>query len=116
MTRLGNLRPGFAGLHLLDGSASRPARDAGDPRRAPVAVLRAAVPGRRAQARPPPGSLSYFAAIGLGFLLLEIVLIQRFVLFLGFPTYALSVVLFSLLVFTGVGASSRSISRGPSAC
>jgi Glycosyl transferase family 2 len=41
--------------------------------------------------------------------LLEIVLIQRFVLFLGFPTYALSVVLFALLIFTGLGSwiSSR---------
>ena len=59
-------------------------------------------------ARRPARSL-YFAAIGLGFLLLEIVLIQRFVLFLGFPTYALSVVLFALLVFTGVGSAlSRS--------
>ena len=46
----------------------------------------------------------FFAAIGLGFLLLEIALIQRFVLFLGFPTYALSVVLFSLLAFTGIGS------------
>ena len=58
----------------------------------------------RGKARPTPGSLVYFAAIGLGFLLLEIVLIQRFVLFLGFPTYALSIVLFSLLLFTGVGS------------
>jgi hypothetical protein len=49
-------------------------------------------------------SLGFFAAIGVGFLLLEVVLIQRFVLFLGFPTYALSVVLFALLLFTGVGA------------
>jgi hypothetical protein len=54
--------------------------------------------------RPPIGSLAFFAAIGLGFLTLEIVLIQRFVLFLGFPTYALSVVLFSLLIWTGVGS------------
>lgn len=54
--------------------------------------------------RPPISGLLYFAAIGLGFLLLEIVLIQRFVLFLGFPTYALSVVLFALLVFTGIGS------------
>ena len=46
----------------------------------------------------------FFAAIGLGFLLLEVALIQRFVLFLGFPTYALSVVLFALLVFTGIGS------------
>jgi hypothetical protein len=58
---------------------------------------------RRAE-RPPAGSLTFFAAIGLGFLVLEIALIQRFVLFLGFPTYALSVVLFALLLFTGGGA------------
>ena len=59
---------------------------------------------RRGQPRPPARALAFFAAIGLGFLLLEIVLIQRFVLFLGFPTYALSVVLFALLVFTGLGS------------
>jgi hypothetical protein len=55
-------------------------------------------------ARPGARALSFFAFIGLGFLLLEVMLIQRFVLFLGFPTYALSVVLFALLVFTGLGA------------
>jgi hypothetical protein len=60
--------------------------------------------GRRAVERPRASSLVYFAALGLGFLLLEIVLVQRFVLFLGFPTYALSVVLFALLLFTGVGS------------
>jgi hypothetical protein len=54
--------------------------------------------------RPPIGPLAFFAAIGLGFLTLEIALIQRFVLFLGFPTYALSVVLFSLLLWTGLGS------------
>jgi hypothetical protein len=61
------------------------------------------------EGRPTIVSLFFFAAIGLGFLLLEVALIQRFVLFLGFPTYALSVVLFALLVFTGVGSllSSR---------
>ena len=58
----------------------------------------------RRASRPALGSLTFFAAIGLGFLILEIVLIQRFVLFLGFPTYALSVVIAALLVFTGVGA------------
>lgn len=58
----------------------------------------------RGAGRPPLNSLFFFAAIGVGYLTLEIVLIQRFVLFLGFPTYALSVVLFSLLVFTGIGS------------
>jgi hypothetical protein len=59
----------------------------------------------RRRAHPPSSSLLFFAAIGLGFLALEVVLIQRLVLFLGFPTYALSVVLFSLLLFTGAGAA-----------
>ena len=59
---------------------------------------------RRVPGRPNAGALWFFAFIGLGFLLIEVVLIQRFVLFLGFPTYALSVVLFALLVFTGIGA------------
>jgi hypothetical protein len=54
--------------------------------------------------RPPLSALGFFAAIGLGFLTLEIALIQRFVLFLGFPTYALSVVLFALLLWTGLGS------------
>jgi hypothetical protein len=54
--------------------------------------------------RPPLTSMTFFAAIGVGFLLFEIALIQRFTLFLGFPTYSLSVVLFALLVFTGLGS------------
>jgi hypothetical protein len=69
----------------------------------------------RREGRPTSGALAYFAAIGLGFLVLEVVLIQRFVLFLGFPTYALSVVLFALLVFTGLGSllSVRAAQAGP---
>lgn len=58
----------------------------------------------RAVQRPTAGSLLFFAFIGVGYLVLEICLIQRFVLFLGFPTYSLSVVLFALLTFTGLGA------------
>jgi hypothetical protein len=54
--------------------------------------------------RPPLRSLVFFGAIGLGFLTLEVALIQRFVLFLGFPTYAISVVLFALLLWTGIGS------------
>ena len=63
----------------------------------------------RSSGRPSLGSLAFFVEIGLGFLLLEVVLVQRFVLFLGFPTYALSVVLFSLLLFTGAGALLSSL-------
>ncbi|HKY32379.1 MAG TPA: hypothetical protein VJV23_07585 [Candidatus Polarisedimenticolia bacterium] len=46
----------------------------------------------------------YFGAIGLGFMLVEISQMQRFSIVLGHPSYALSVVLFSLLVASGCGS------------
>ena len=49
-------------------------------------------------------SAAYFAALGLGFMCLEIPLIQKLTLFLGYPTYTLSVTLFALLVFSGIGS------------
>ena len=71
-----------------------------------LAVVGLAIPvlSRRGRSRPSAGSLGYFWCIGLGFIVFEIVAIHRLVLFLGFPTYALSVVLCALLVFTGVGS------------
>jgi len=48
--------------------------------------------------------LSYFIAVGLGYILVEITLIQRFVLFLGHPTYALTVVIFLMLLASGAGS------------
>jgi hypothetical protein len=48
--------------------------------------------------------LFYFACLGYGFLMIEIPLLQRFVLFLGYPVYALAVVLFALLLFSGLGS------------
>jgi hypothetical protein len=71
---------------------------------ATAAFLLPLVLARRTRKPPPASSLLYFAAIGLGYLLVEIVFVQRFVLFLGFPTYSLSVVLFAQLTFTGIGA------------
>jgi hypothetical protein len=50
----------------------------------------------------------YFAAIGLGFLFVEIAQTQRLNLFLGHPTYSLSAVLFSLLVSAGAGSALAS--------
>jgi hypothetical protein len=46
----------------------------------------------------------YFIAIGLGYIMVEIAFIQRFVLFLGYPTYALTVVVFLMLLSSGVGS------------
>ncbi|MBY0407584.1 MAG: class I SAM-dependent methyltransferase, partial [Rickettsiales bacterium] len=49
-------------------------------------------------------SITYFTMIGLGFMLIELALLQRFTLFLGHPTYALSVVLSVLLLSSGAGS------------
>jgi hypothetical protein len=48
--------------------------------------------------------LLYFVAVGLGYIVLEIAFIQRFVLFLGHPTYALTVVVFLMLLSSGMGS------------
>jgi spermidine synthase len=57
-------------------------------------------PARRVGAVP----LLYFLFVGLGYILVEIAFIQRFVLFLGHPTYALTVVVFLMLLLSGVGS------------
>lgn len=49
-------------------------------------------------------ALAYFSALGLGFILVELSLVQHLTLFLGHPIYALSAVLTSLLLATGVGS------------
>jgi hypothetical protein len=43
-------------------------------------------------------------AVGLGYIMVEIAFIQRFVLFLGHPTYALTVVIFLLMLSSGAGS------------
>jgi hypothetical protein len=48
--------------------------------------------------------LAYFGALGAGFMLIEIAVLQRFVLLLGHPVYSLTVTLFSLLLGTGLGS------------
>jgi SAM-dependent methyltransferase len=48
--------------------------------------------------------LIFFGALGAGFMLIEVAVLQRFVLLLGHPVYSLTVTLFSLLLGTGIGA------------
>jgi spermidine synthase len=54
----------------------------------------------------------YFLALGLAFLFIEIAFMQRFILFLSHPLYAIAVVLCAFLVFAGLGSgyASRMIS------
>jgi len=74
-------------------------------------ILPLALSGGRSRQSPLP--LVYFIAVGLGYILVEIAFIQRFVLFLGHPTYALTVVIFLLLLSSGAGslASRRWLPR-----
>jgi hypothetical protein len=48
--------------------------------------------------------VGYFACLGLGFITIEIALVQKFTLFLGHPVYSLAVILFSLLLFSSLGS------------
>ncbi len=48
--------------------------------------------------------LVYFGLLGFAFLLVEIPLLQRFILYLGHPAYAVTAVLFALLLFSGLGS------------
>jgi hypothetical protein len=50
------------------------------------------------------GWLAYFGTLGAGFMLIEVSLLQHFVLLLGHPVYSLAVTLFSLLLGTGIGS------------
>jgi hypothetical protein len=59
--------------------------------------------GRR-ERRRRAGMLGYFALLGLGYLCVEIPFLQRFILFLGHPAYAMATVLFALLLFSGLGS------------
>lgn len=56
----------------------------------------------------PGGSLAsglaYFATIGLAFMCAQVAFLQRFSVLLGHPTYALVVVLFSMILFAGIGS------------
>lgn len=49
-------------------------------------------------------ALLFFVCIGAGYILIQVALIQKFVLFLGHPTYALTVIIFSMLLFSGAGS------------
>jgi hypothetical protein len=59
---------------------------------------------KRTGSRQSPLPLLYFVAVGMGYILVEIAFIQRFVLFLGHPTYALTVVIFLLMLSSGAGS------------
>ena len=68
----------------------------------PLARLRG--PGARIVAGVQWRTAAYFAALGTGFMFVEIAFIQKFVLFLGHPLYAVAVVLFAFMLCAGLGS------------
>lgn len=66
------------------------------PLRSQAAGLRD-VPGRRRV-------LVYFACIGLAFIAVEVMFLQKLMVFLGGPVYSMSITLFAVLLFSGLGS------------
>jgi hypothetical protein len=59
---------------------------------------------RASQGVMQPRMVIYFGLLGAGYLLVEIPLIQRLTLLLDRPTIAFATVLFTLLIFSGIGS------------
>jgi len=66
----------------------------------PPLVLRSRLPSERGVRV----FLLYFLCIGVGYILIQVALIQKFVLLLGQPTYALIVIVFAMLVASSLGS------------
>ncbi|MEZ5319605.1 MAG: hypothetical protein R2752_19550 [Vicinamibacterales bacterium] len=86
----------------------------------PVLLLLGAVvvTGRPAGERAGPyhASIGYFAALGFGFITVELALLQHLTLLLGHPIFTLSVLLFTLLATGAAGAARSSRVRARTAC
>jgi SAM-dependent methyltransferase len=67
-------------------------------------IVPLALTARREMFRGALPLFIYFTAIGLGFMLIEVSQMQRLIVFLGHPTYGLSVLLFTLLLSAGAGS------------
>lgn len=84
-----------------------------------LAVLIVFAPLRAAEGPPKTSTtanhLVFFLSVGLGFMLIEVGLIQRFGLVLGNPSLAIAVILAAIIFSAGVGSlcSERLFSRGP---
>ena len=62
------------------------------------------VPSLRRQVRGKVALAAYFALLGLAYIMLEVVMISRAVLLLGYPTAAVGVVVATFLVSSGLGS------------
>jgi hypothetical protein len=75
----------------------------------PPLVLKSRLPSGPGTSR----FLLYFVCLGAGYVLVQMSMIQKLVLLLGHPTYALTVVIFSMLVASGAGSYFSRRLAGP---
>lgn len=69
-----------------------------------VLILAPLAASRARRALPTAPVALYFLAIGFAFMFMEIAFIQKFILFLAHPLYAVAVVLCAFLVFAAMGS------------
>src|SRR5262249_43433416 len=57
--------------------------------------------------------LLYFFSLGVAFIFVEIAFIQKYILFIGYPVYAVAAIIFALLIAAGAGSffSSRFVNN-----
>jgi SAM-dependent methyltransferase len=67
-------------------------------------------------AGPYAASVAYFASLGVGFIAVELALLQHLTLLLGHPIFTLSILLFTLLAFGGLGSMSSARFRLGAVC
>ncbi len=67
-------------------------------------------------AEPYLASLAYFASLGIGFIAVELALLQHLTLLLGHPIFTLSILLFTLLASGGIGSALGGQPRLPRVC
>jgi hypothetical protein len=66
--------------------------------------------------RPYAASILYFASLGVGFMAVELTLLQNFTLLLGHPIFTLSILLFTILAAGGLGSALSSRIPAHRAC
>jgi hypothetical protein len=67
-------------------------------------LLKRRAAGERAGAGRTAGIIAYYAALGAGYMLVEVFLIQKLVFFLAEPIFSSSIVITSMLIISGVGS------------